>query len=97
MAETDFPLVEQIENAPSKRAMAQSLLRVPDAIVLSHGNALMAACRRARFNEGAQYLTMRQLALDAVRDRSGRLPDAVALPLENWRVSFAAFAQTSPR
>jgi hypothetical protein len=92
-----LPIVEQIRCAASSREIAAIILRLPDAVLLAHGEVLMAECRKARFTEGAQFILMRQVAMDAVRDRAGRLPDAASLPLENWRVALAAFSQSSPQ
>ena len=97
MVDTDLHIVEQVKLAASKREIAQILLRVPDGILMTHHEVLTAECRKARFPDAISYMTVRLVALDAVRDKSGRLPDAVLGPLENWRIAFAAFAQSSPQ
>lgn len=97
MADTDLHIVEQIKLAHGRREIAQILLRVPDGILMTHGEVLRAECRRAHFNEAVHFIELRLSALDAVRDSAGRLPDQVQIPLESWRSSFAAFARSSVR
>jgi hypothetical protein len=88
----DFYFVERITDAASHQEIAGVLLSIPDAIVHSHGAALSKACRAANFTDGARYLTMRAVSLDARRDRQGNLPRAVVLPMEAYRAALAGLA-----
>lgn len=97
MADSDLHIVEQLQLAQSRAEVAQILLRVSDAVLMTHGEVMTAECRRLRFPEAVTFIDLRLSVLDAVRDRSGRLPDRIAGPVENWRIAFAAYAQATPR
>jgi hypothetical protein len=99
MSDDVLYFVERVQEAGGGREIAGLLLRVPDAIVLSHGVQLMAECERKRFRAGATFLTYRAAALSAVRDVHGMLPASMGFELEAWRETFSRFAaghQTLP-
>lgn len=92
MTDDVLHIVAQVQQAKGGREIAGRLLRVPDAIILSHGVQLQAECERKRFHAGAVFLTYRAAALNAVRDVHGILPSSIAVELEAWRETFSRFA-----
>jgi hypothetical protein len=85
-------IIDELRAAATGRAIAGLLLRVPDAIVLSHGVQLQAECMRKRFAAGATFLDHRAAALAAVRDAHGLIPMSLGLEVESWRETFSVFA-----
>lgn len=90
MTETDtFPVITQLLDAGSHQERALQLLRLPDALVMSHGADIIAACRGVQFDAGAAFLLYRSTGLNLVRDAHGMLPEAQARELEAWRVAMS--------
>lgn len=88
----ELPLVEQIAEAGSPAALAALLLRVPDALVLSHGVDLSAACAALSFPLGEHFVLRRSVALHAVRDAHGLMPGLMAAEIETLRVALSRLA-----
>lgn len=84
--------VTKIREAATAREIADLLLRVPDAIVLSHGVQLGAESEKMRFGAGAMFLIHRAAGLSAVRDAHGLMPERIAGEIEAWRETFSRFA-----
>ncbi len=86
--------IEQIREAATGREIAARVLRIPDAILFTHGAQLQAECARHHppFAAGATFLLLREVALSAVRDAHGLLPTSMALELEAWRETLSRFA-----
>jgi hypothetical protein len=85
-------IIEQLQAAQSQREIAGYLLRVPDAIVVSHGVQLSAECVRKHFEAGKTFLDWRAAGLVAVRDAHGMMPDGVAFDIEAWRYTLSNFS-----
>lgn len=86
MTDSMLPLLRQMHDAETDQERARLLLQCPDAILLKYRSAFEAACQRARFDAGVQFITWRYAAWHAVRLPDGNLPDQRA------RVAFATFA-----
>lgn len=89
MSDDDFPLAEQLEEAGSAAAMAALILRVPDAVLVTHGVHIEAACAALGFRLGAEFILARSVALHAVRDAHGLMPAALAERIELERVALS--------
>lgn len=85
-------IVEKVRTAKSTREIAGTLLRVPDAIVLSHGVQLSAESVRQHFAAGKAFLDVRAAGLHAVRDAHGLMPDGLSFDIEAWRHTFSEYA-----
>ncbi|MGZ5905147.1 MAG: hypothetical protein ACXWKQ_07350 [Reyranella sp.] len=92
MSDSDFPLAEQLLQARSASALAALLLRISDAVILSHGRDIVGACEATAFPEGALLVKERTVALHAVRDAHGLLPAAMAARLEGYRQNISRIA-----
>lgn len=88
MTDSMLPILRQMHDAETDQERARLLLQCPDAILLKYRAAFDAACQRARFDLGVEFITWRTVTFHAVR-----LPDG-NLPADDQRVlaAFAAFA-----
>jgi hypothetical protein len=86
------PIFSQLDEAEGPAEKARYLLRLSDDLVLRYLGALQRACFDAGFAIGANYLDCRVAALQAVRDREGRLPEHIVQTLEIWRAGLVAVA-----
>lgn len=87
-----FPIAREIVEASGPARRAAILLRVPDAIVLSHGDVLAAACRSCGFAMGVMFLDQRSAVLHARRGPDGRVPRHFLDTLEIWLGGMAELA-----
>lgn len=87
-----FPIARDIVSASSHARRAEILLRLPDAVVLSHGDVLAAACREAEFIMGVHFLTQRSAVLFANRGLDGQLPEHCTRTLTIWHRGMASIA-----
>lgn len=74
MSNEQLPIIRQMHDAADDRARADILLRCPDAVLLKYYEVFCAACTRAKFQLGLDYLASRLGPLLAVRDAHGFLP-----------------------
>lgn len=88
-----FPPAAHLLNAESHAARAAMLVRLSDALVVTHGPVLEQACRGAGFATGAQFLQVRLAALLSRRDAAGALPVAPAGQLGFWTDFMTALAR----
>lgn len=88
MSGDKLPIIAQLHNAVDDRERARILLQCPDAVLMKYREVFEAACRRAQFELGEQYIAWRRAGWHAVRNAEGRLPD----DHEDVRKAFAAFA-----
>lgn len=84
--------VQQIRTAGSGREIAGYVLRIPDAILFTHGAQLQAECVAGKFAAGAVFLRQREAILHAVRDAHGLIPEHLTLELESWRATLSFYA-----
>lgn len=82
----------QVFEARDHARRAELLLRMPDAVLLADGEAIASACRSVGFGPGAQFVEYRLLALHAVRQPNGELPQAHRACLSIWHRGLAALA-----
>lgn len=87
-----LPIVRQMHEADGDAARAAILLALPDLVLAKHAEVFAAACRRARFDGGEEFVFVRAAALRAVRDRMGNLPAETALHLAGLRKLMVAVA-----
>lgn len=87
-----FPIAREIAEATSHARRAAILLRLPDAIVLSHGDALATACRSCDFAMGVMFLTQRSAVLHVRRGADGKVPEHFTQTLEIWLRGMTALA-----
>lgn len=87
-----FPVAREVIEASSDARRAAILLRLPDAVVVTHGEVVAAACREIQFDAGVHFLGHRLAVLHATRLPSGALPDHCTATLEIWRSGMAALA-----
>lgn len=92
------PLAASIVRASSHARRADIVLRLPDAVLLVHAEALMEACRVVGFEVGASFLAHRLLSLHSPRRADGRLLEGHESSLAIWRNGLAAVAgrETDP-
>lgn len=88
MTNSMLPILRQMHDSETDQERARLLLQCPDAILLKYRAAFEAACKRARFELGVEFIAWRRTSWHAVR-----LPDG-NLPADDQRVlaAFAAFA-----
>lgn len=89
MTDSMLPIIRQMHEADSDRARAAILLAVSDAVLMKYRHVFEAACRRAAFGAGLDFINWRRAAWHAVRGPDG----LIARPeFEQVRMAFAAFA-----
>ncbi|MGE0425289.1 MAG: hypothetical protein AB7O88_23725 [Reyranellaceae bacterium] len=90
MVDTMLPILRQLHDAPDDRARARLLLATPDAVMAKYRPVFEAACRRASFDLGLEFIQWRRAAWHAVRGPDGHFlkPD-----FDQVRIAFAAFAR----
>lgn len=93
MTDSMTPLIRQLHDADGDRARARILLAMPDTLTLKYAAVLVAACERARFAGGGEFVRRRLAIMRAVRDDDGLLPAHIAEDFEGFRRAFAAFAK----
>lgn len=84
-----LPIIEQMHNAEDNRARARILLRCPDMVLIKYREVFDAACRRAGFEAGSDFIELRRSTWHAIRDADGRLDDPL---FEQAREAFARYA-----
>lgn len=82
----------QVFEACDHARRAELLLRMPDAVLLADGELIASACRSVGFGPGAQFVEYRLLALHAVRQPNGELPQAHRDCLAIWHRGLTALA-----
>lgn len=92
MSDTMLPILRQLHEADGDRARAATLLRMPDSVMLKYHDVIEAACRRAGFEAGRNYLALRVSLSLAVRDVVGLPPADLATTGEHYRRAMAEFA-----
>lgn len=92
MSDTMLPILRQLHEADGDRARADTLLRMPDSVMLKYHQVIDAACRRAGFEAGWKFLALRVSLALAVRDAAGMPPDDLTASAELFRVGLAEFA-----
>lgn len=92
MTDTMLPILRQLHEADGDRARADTLLRMPDAVMLKYHEVIDRACRRAGFEAGSNYLALRVSLSLAVRDAVGMLPADLMVSEEQYRRALAEFA-----
>lgn len=92
MSDTMLPILRQLHDAEGDRARADTLLRMPDAVMLKYHEVVLAACRRGRFEVGMAFVELRVSICLAVRDEHGRAPSDLAKTLDHYRDVLAEFA-----
>ncbi|TIV65825.1 MAG: hypothetical protein E5V86_10615 [Mesorhizobium sp.] len=92
MTDTMLPILRQLHDADGDRARAGILLRMPDSVLLKYHVVIDTACRKAGFEAGAQYLSIRVSLTLAVRDGDGLPPVELAVTWEQYRRALVEFA-----
>ena len=92
MTDTMLPMLRQLHDADGDQARADILLRMPDSVMLKYHEVIHAACRRAGFEAGSNYLALRVSLSLAVRDAAGMLPADLMVSEEQYRRALAEFA-----
>jgi hypothetical protein len=93
VAETAFPVAQQIIDAHSHAERAAIVLRLSDDLIHEQFDELKRACLGENFSAGAHYLSLRLAAQLAVRDAAGQLPMPATAELELWRRGLVAMAR----
>jgi hypothetical protein len=91
-SDASFPIAAMVRDADSHADRARLVLRVPDAIVASHGTEIQDACLEAGFKIGALYITVRSALLNATPDKQGRTPPEYVRNAEMWRRALFAMS-----
>jgi len=86
-----LPIIRQFHEAANDEERAQLLLMVSDAVLMKYREVFEAACRRAGFEAGLQFIDWRRAAWHAVRGPDGRHKNPL---FEEMRKLFADFAGT---
>lgn len=82
MTDSMMPIIRQMHEADGDAERATILLAVPDLVLAKYADVFVEACRRARFDDGEEFIAVRLSALRAVRDGFGNLPEPIAL---HWK------------
>ena len=90
---TRFHQVEEIVAARSHARRAEIVLRTPDGLVAQMGRQLIDACIETGFGIGADYLVVRQAALNCLRTPEGLVREEIVRELEHWRVALVALSK----
>lgn len=85
-----LPIIEQMHAAEDNRARARILLQCPDMVLIKYREVFEAACRRAGFEAGSDFIELRRSTWHAIRDADGRLNDP---EFEQAREAFAKYAR----
>ncbi|QKC83253.1 hypothetical protein [Mesorhizobium sp. NZP2077] len=92
MADTMLPILRQLHEADGDRSRADTLLRMPDSVMLKYQMVIEGACRRAGFEAGRNYLALRVSLSLAVRDADGLPPTELSITWEQYRRALVEFA-----
>ncbi|MER9164380.1 hypothetical protein [Mesorhizobium sp. M0715] len=92
MTDSMLPILRQLHDADGDRARADTLLRMPDSVILKFHRVIDTACRRAGFEAGWNFVALRVSLGLAVRDGAGLPPSDLAASVELFRVGLAEFA-----
>lgn len=92
MTDSMLPILRQLHDADGDRARADTLLRMPDSVMLKYHQVIDDAFRRAGFEAGSNFLALRVSLALAVRDGAGLPPPDLAASAELFRVGLAEFA-----
>ncbi|TIV00204.1 MAG: hypothetical protein E5W09_06300 [Mesorhizobium sp.] len=92
MSDSMLPILRQLHDADGDRARADTLLRMPDSVILKYHDVIDGACRRAGFDAGSKFLAVRVSLALAVRDGAGNPPHDLAKMGEQFRIGMAEFA-----
>lgn len=93
MADSMIPVLRIFIDAYGDRARARILLVVPDAVLLKYRSQFEAACRRAGFQIGIDFIACRRAAFHATRRADGVLAHE---PFETMRAALAEFCEVEP-
>ncbi len=89
--DTMLPMLRQMLDADGDAVRATILLSVPTRILLRWRVEFDKSCRKARFDEGADYLALLDASADATRV-DGLLPPPLAAAIEQARLVLVAVA-----
>jgi hypothetical protein len=92
MTDSMLPILRQLHDADGDRARADTLLRMTDAVLMKYHPVIDAACRRAGFEVGWNFVALRVSLCLAVRDAAGLPPADLVDSFERYRVGMAQFA-----
>jgi hypothetical protein len=92
MTDTMLPILRQLHEADGDRARADTLLRMTDAVMMKYHPVIDAACRRAGFEAGSNFVALRVSLCLAVRDSAGLPPPDLFKSFEQYRTGLAEFA-----
>lgn len=92
MTDTMLPILRQLHDADGDRARADTLLRMPDSVMLKYHEVIERACRSAGFEAGRNYLALRVSLSLAVRGADGLPPTQLAITEEQYRRALVEFA-----
>lgn len=92
MNDSMLPILRQLHDADGDRARADTLLRMPDSVMLKYPMVIDGACRRAGFEAGMNYLSLRIALSISVRDSQGLQPAGLVAKAEQFRAAMAEFA-----
>jgi len=95
MSDSMLPILRQLHDADGDRARADTLLRMPDSVMLKYHDVIDAACRRAGFETGSKFLAVRVSLLLAVRGGDGQPRADLAALADQFRIAMAEFAGAS--
>lgn len=87
-----LPMLRQMLDADGDAARAGILLSAPTRILLRWRVEFDKSCRKARFDEGADYLALLDASADATRV-DGLLPPPLAMPLASARMRLVGIAR----
>ncbi|TPJ75813.1 hypothetical protein FJ422_30820 [Mesorhizobium sp. B2-6-3] len=92
MTDSMLPILRQLHDADGDRARADTLLRMPDSVMLKYHDVILAACRRGGFEVGMAFVELRVSTCLAVRDAAGLAPADLCKTLDHYRDVMAEFA-----
>lgn len=92
MTDSMLPILRQLHDADGDRSRADTLLRMPDSVMLKYHEVIEGACRRAGFEAGWNFVAVRVSLCLAVRDGAGRAPAELEIVAEQFRAGMADFA-----
>lgn len=76
-----LPIIEQLADARDHLARVEWLMRCPIGILSKYGDTIRNRLMHAQFHPGVRYVEAMAVAMQAVRDPNGELPEQVRVCL----------------
>lgn len=92
MTDALLPIIREMHDAETDAKRATVLLQVSDQVLAKYREVFEAACRRAGFELGVEFITVRRACWHAKREADGRLPAHLRDMVERFARHFGGGA-----